>query len=352
MAGKIFCHWRESPSVVYIWLIVAATPLPPMTPLPEPCRPIAEEEIETYERDGVVCLRGILERRWIDSLLPTARRIAIDKEDVGLLPTYPGRYMSRKAPEFRKFVFESPVAEAAARVMRSSMARFFFDEFFVKPPASSETTIWHCDRMGWPTAGKMVPSIWVPLTPIAKENCLECIAGSQSQDVRYWLFSPNARQMQRPPARAPHPDEEQLRSDPSNRFLQWRMEPGDILVVHPWTLHYSHGNTAHDWRIALSIRVFGDDIRWRPRPDCVNLAGVSFDEMIEGEPPAGPLFPVLWSQDGYRDGDAGFPTGFATTWSRGRRADINEYETFKRQMRAQKAAGPDLLAEAAGEAGT
>ena len=253
-----------------------------MTTLPEPCRPITTEEMETYERDGVVCLRSIVGRRWIDSLIPAARRIAIDNEDFGLLPTYPGRYMSRKVPEFRKFVFESPVAEAAARVMRSGMVRFFFDEFFVKPPRSSKKTIWHCDRMGWPTVGKMVPSIWVPLTPIAEENSLECIAGSQSRDVRYWLFSPNARQMQRPADREPHPDEDKLRADPANRFLKWAMDPGDILIVHPWTLHYSHGNNADDWRIALSIRVFGDDIRWHPRPDCVNLAGVSFDEMIEG----------------------------------------------------------------------
>ncbi|WP_446831766.1 phytanoyl-CoA dioxygenase family protein [Candidatus Foliamicus sp.] len=308
-----------------------------MTTLPEPCRPITEEEIAAYERDGVVCLRGILSREWIESLLPAARSIAVDKQDVGLLPSYPGRYMARKVPEFRKLVFESPLAEAAARVMRSSSVRFFFDEFFVKPPRSSEATIWHCDRMGWPTVGKMVPSIWAPLTPIATENSLECIAGSHGQDVQYWLFSPNARKMLKPPDRAPHPDGEALRADPANRFLQWSMDPGDILIVHPWTLHYSHGNTSNDWRIAVSIRVFGDDIRWRPRPDCVNLAGVSFDEMIDGEPPGGPLFPVLWSQDGYRDGDADFPTGFATSWSRERRTDINEYEEFQRQLKSQQA---------------
>ena len=307
-----------------------------MTTLPEPCRPITGEEIDIYRRDGVVCLRGILDRHWIDSLLPVSRHIAVDKEDVGLLPTYPGRYMSRKVPEFRKFVFESPVAEAAARVMQSGSVRFFFDEFFVKPPRSSETTIWHTDRMGWPTIGKMVPSIWIPLTPITQENSLECIAGSHHQDVRYWLFSPNARQMQRPDDRAPHANGDKLRADPNNQFLKWEMGPGDLLIVHPWTLHYSHGNSSDGWRIAVSIRVFGDDIRWRPRPDCVNLAGVSLDEMIEGEPPAGPLFPVLWSKDGYRDGDAQFPTGFATSWSRSRRSDINEYEEFQRQMAAQR----------------
>jgi ectoine hydroxylase-related dioxygenase (phytanoyl-CoA dioxygenase family) len=293
-------------------------------------RAITEEEIATYARDGVVCLRQVLQPEWVELLRAAAERITVDGEDMGLLPTYPGRYMARTVPEFRKFVFESPLAEVAARVMQSSQVRFFFDEFFVKKPNSSEKTIWHTDRMGWPVTGMMVPSLWMPLTSITHANSLEVIPGSHHRDVRYWLFSPNARQMQRPEDRSPHPDEQALRSDPNNRFVTWEMEPGDLLIIHPWLLHYSHGNPTDGWRIAVSVRVFGDDIRWQPRPDCVNLAGISFDEMLEGEPPQGPLFPVLWSEDGYRDSDADFPRGFATTWGRERRGGINEYEEFTR----------------------
>jgi len=134
--------------------------------------------------------------------------------------------------------------------------------------------------------------------------------------------------MIKPPDRPSHPDGEALRADPNSKVLSWDMEPGDMLVVHPWTLHYSSGNPSADWRIALSVRMFGDDIRWAPRPDCVNLAGVSFDEMIEGEPPQGRNFPLLWSADGQRDSDADFPRGFATRWSRQRLDDVNEYKIF------------------------
>ena len=167
-------------------------------PHSQPCRPITDEEIQAYSTDGVVCLRQVLDRNWVDELLPVAKRITEGKEEFGLLPTYPGRYMARTVPEFRRFVFESPIAEAAARVMQSKQARFFFDELFAKPPKSDDATIWHADRMGWPTVGKMVPSIWIPLTSVSKENSLECIQGSHDQDERYWLFSPNARQMDRP----------------------------------------------------------------------------------------------------------------------------------------------------------
>ena len=73
-------------------------------------RPITDEEIETYKRDGVVCLRQVFDRDWIDSLLEKSREIVVDRKDFGLLPTMPGRYMARCIPEFRRFVFESPLA--------------------------------------------------------------------------------------------------------------------------------------------------------------------------------------------------------------------------------------------------
>ena len=281
----------------------------------QPLRAITQDDIDTYARDGVVCLRRVFDPDWIESLRPIVERITVKKENFGLLPTIPNRYMTRRIPEFRRFIFESALGEACGRTLQSRQVRFFFDEIFAKAPQSDAKTVWHNDRMGWPVTGKMVPSLWMPLTPIVKANSLECIAGSFRSDMRYWLFSPNARKMIQPPDRVSHPDGEALRGDPRVKFLSWDMDPGDLLIVHPWCLHYSSGNPTDSWRLAVSLRVFGDDIVWEPRPDCVNLAGVSLDEMIPGEKPAGPLFPVIWSEDGARDTDAAYPTGFATTWS-------------------------------------
>ena len=109
-----------------------------------------------------------------------------------------------------------------------------------------------------------------------------------------------------------------------------------MLVLHPWVLHYSSGNTSAAWRIALSARIFGDDIRWEPRPDCLNIAGVSFDEMVPGEPPQGPVFPVLWSDNGHLCTHEGYPTGFATTWHTQRRETVNEDALFTRMAKQQK----------------
>lgn len=304
----------------------------------EPLRPVSDEDKAFYQENGVICLREVFDPEWLDSLMPAARRIA-DGEDLGLLPSAPGRYMSRLIPEFRRFALESPLAQAAAQAIGSSTATYYFEEIFAKPPRSDSKTIWHCDRMGWPVSGEQVPSLWIPLHDVAAENTLEVVLGSHTQKVPYWLFSPNARKMIKPDERVPHPDEGKLRADPSNRFASWSMKKGDMLVVHPRTLHYSSGNSADDWRIAISARIFGDDIRWQPSPECLNLAGVSFDEMVEGERPHGPALPLLWSEDGRRDDVSSYPVGFATRWSANRKETVNDDALFKQLLEKQRAMG-------------
>lgn len=280
----------------------------------EPLLEVSQQDIDAYKRDGAVVLRKVFHEDWIESLKPGAWQSQVEKKDIGLLPHSPGKWLSRTVPEFRRFALESAAAEAAGRVMESKEIRFFSDSLFAKPPQSDRPTVWHNDRMGWPVTGQMVPSLWIPLTPVVKANCLEVLAGSHKQDVQYWLFSRNAQRMIKPDDRPIRPDIEQYRGDPNYRFLTWDMEPGDMLVVHPWALHYSCGNPTDGWRIAVSMRVFGDDIRWDPRPDANNIAGVSLDEMIEGERPMGTHFPLIWSEDGRRDDLSAYPNGFSTIW--------------------------------------
>ena len=67
-----------------------------------PLRDITDQDIADYQRDGAVCLRRVLDRDWIDLLEPIAREVIIEKKDVGLLPTIPGRYMARRIPGYRK----------------------------------------------------------------------------------------------------------------------------------------------------------------------------------------------------------------------------------------------------------
>jgi len=291
-----------------------------------PLRPISQEDIDTYKRDGAVCLRQVFDQDWIDMLLPLMKRMIIDKEDLGLLPHRPSNFMSRVIPEFRELAFNSPLGEACGRTMESKEVRFLFDQIFAKAPQSDAKTVWHNDRSGWPVTGVMIPSFWMPLTPIVKANCLEVIAGTQHQDVVYWNSTANSRQMIKRPDTMNVPDGEAVRNNPDYTFLSWDMEPGDVLLVHPWVLHYSSGNPTDDWRIAVSIRPLGDDIRWDPRPECVNMAGISFDEMLPGQKPLGRMVPLIWSEDGRKDDTSDYQRGFATSWTK--EADVLRSQKF------------------------
>ena len=64
-----------------------------------PLREITQEDIDTYNRDGAVCIRKVLNQEWVDILLEQAREVIVEKKDVGLLPTIPGRYMARCLPD-------------------------------------------------------------------------------------------------------------------------------------------------------------------------------------------------------------------------------------------------------------
>jgi len=279
-----------------------------------PLVPITDEDVATYNRDGAVCLRKVFDQDWVDLLRPIIEKIVIGGDRMGLLPTAPLRNPFKVSEEVRRYTFESPLAEVCGKVLQSKEIRYFFEEFFAKAPQSSEKTIWHADRAGWPVRGQMVPSLWTALTPIVHENSLQVIAGSHKHDVLYWLFSPNAKKMIQPPDRPNHPDGESLRDNPDVTYLTWEMEPGDMLFIHPWALHYATGNSTDNWRFALSTRVFGDDIEWEPRPDCLNIPGISFDEMVPGNKPMGPNFPLLWSEDGRKESGDDISYGFATTW--------------------------------------
>mgnify|MGYP003626231048 CR=1 FL=1 len=265
----------------------------------KPLRPITQQEIDQYAEDGVVCVRGLFDPEWPQYLLEAFERLEKDPQAEGLLPySIAGyKYLWRNVPEFRSYVFDSPAGEIVGRVLGSSYSRFFFDQVFAKDPHSVKATVWHNDFPGWPTDGEMIPSFWMALTPVCKANSLECIRGTHKDKTLYWNITNNSRKMIQPPDRHRCPDMNERRDDPNLEFLSWDMEPGDALVIHPRTLHYSSGNPTDNRRVALSTRWAGSDIRWNPRPECMNLPGISFDEMIPGEVPSGDLFPLVWEEN-------------------------------------------------------
>jgi hypothetical protein len=84
-----------------------------------------------------------------------------------------------------------------------------------------------------------------------------------------------------------------INADPSKyELLDWEMEPGDILMFHPLTLHGSYGNHHRTRRRrALALRWIGDDVVWAPSP---KRMPVHFrHDSIAGGPLRGLAFPRI-----------------------------------------------------------
>jgi ectoine hydroxylase-related dioxygenase (phytanoyl-CoA dioxygenase family) len=151
-----------------------------------PPRPIGKVEREAYEREGIVCLRGMFDRDWIDFMGGWVDRAMAAPGPHGeeyVAGDGNGRFfgdldIARRHEGFRRFIRESPAAEIAGRTMGAAQVNFFYDQLLVKEPGTAEHTPWHQDQPYWAVSGRQICSIWLPLDPIPEESCVEFVAGS------------------------------------------------------------------------------------------------------------------------------------------------------------------------------
>ena len=137
------------------------------------------------------------------------------------------------------------------------------------------------------------------LSVSAELSSLEYVAGSHSDEDSSWPNTFNAKKLGRPSERGEFFDWETRRSDPTVRFIAYDMQPGDAVVLHP-AMYHGRGANLHPTqpRVAVSTRWFGDDVRWDPHPECINVPGVPMDDMQTGRPVTqDDVLPVVWRDD-------------------------------------------------------
>lgn len=268
---------------------------------------ITTEDRLAYERDGVVCIRGVFAPERVAALLALWDRVIADREKHGLEPTSkerrrvtPGafaiKHLSRLVPDFQPFVRDTPVPALVGALTGAESVGFYWDQIFVKEPGTQGRTPWHHDAAGHPFQGEQIVGVWMPLTPVTPENGLECLGGSHRFGEVFWPATANGDHTPPPPGRRRCPDFEERRGDPSLNFLGWTMDAGDALFIHPRTLHFSRGNTTADRRrVAYATWWHGDDVVWDARLEGeTGPPGIDFAAMPRGQRPGGDAFPILW----------------------------------------------------------
>jgi ectoine hydroxylase-related dioxygenase (phytanoyl-CoA dioxygenase family) len=278
-------------------------------------RDVTYKEIETFHQNGVVLLKSIFDVDWIELLNqgldqnyhnPTQRARTWDRDTDGRTMFWDSQAW-QGIKEYQKFIFNSPAAELAGKLMRAKNINFFFDAVFMRSPGSQFSTPWHQDEPYWSVEGYDTCTIWMPLVPVRKESALAYVPGSHLSnkifdqynfgdlnpdgkvDVDQVNFTGIAEES------VPNID-----ADPeSYNVMSWDMEPGDCVVFNSRILHGGSGklNQDQDLRVFTS-KWIGDDVRIKFRecgmdPDHSDI--MTKYGLKPGDRLGTDLYPRIWS---------------------------------------------------------
>ncbi len=285
------------------------------TTLPhELTRAISAEDIAAYERDGATVLRNVVPMEWVEVMRTAIDRILADPGSASVEYTpggKPGRYYGdffvwMRDADFEAFIKDSPMPELAVQVMKTQAAHFFYDQLLVKEPGTREPTPWHQDLPYWPVRGEQILSIWVPFDRATVDSgVVVYIKGSHRWGK---MFAPAAfgkntgfAEIYARAGLEPLPDIEAERD--KYEILSWELDPGDVIIHHPLTLHYASGNaSATGRRRGLALRYLGDDAEYDDRPGTFVenqkvMALLPGFAMQDGDKYVGQYFPQVWPRD-------------------------------------------------------
>jgi ectoine hydroxylase-related dioxygenase (phytanoyl-CoA dioxygenase family) len=263
-------------------------------------RPITQDEVANFERDGVLCLRQVVDEAWRTRLCAAIERdLQHPGEFTHGYESENGRFhaTSRKwtsDADVRDYVLNSPLPELAAALMRSRKVNLLYDQMFIKEPGTDAPTPWHYDHLVWPLRGRQVISFWLALDPVTAESGrVEFVRGSHLWNKRY-----QPRSFAK--SRITYPSVEGLEEFPDINadrtaydIVTWDLTPGDIIAFTSRTMHGASGNAHADLRRrGYTIRYTGDDITYQP--DELTVPVTLNPDLAPGDPLDSPLFPVVW----------------------------------------------------------
>ncbi len=266
-------------------------------------RVLSDEQIEQFDRDGVIIVRGLFSPDEVATIERGIERVLAEPGPMFKVASQaddPGRFVEdfcrwQEIEEIESIARTSRAADAARQLMGGGSVRLFHDHVLVKEPGTRQETPWHQDQPYYNVDGVRNVSMWAPVDPVAPESTLEFLAGSHRMG---WLmprtFLDNQAKWFPEGSLSEIPAIEQDRA--AFDIRGWAMQPGDAVFFHMLTIHHAYGVPGANRRRAFSLRFLGDDMVHAPR---TWVTSPNFDELDLQIPPGAPmdheLFPVLRS---------------------------------------------------------
>ncbi|QBR03965.1 phytanoyl-CoA dioxygenase family protein [Paraburkholderia pallida] len=206
-------------------------------------------------------------------------------------------------PRLDELAGKLPFGKLLADLWGSKHVWYFAEELFLKSGGKAARSSWHQDTSYLPWAGNHWANAWISFQSVPKRNALEIVRGSHhgtrhdgttfrdpedptdplhgDQAVPFW-------------PRLPDIEAERRVNPNAYDFLSWATEPGDVVLLHPGTLHGGAPVDAEaPERHTLVLRFFGDDATFSPLPENsrsgYSHAGVLFASDISHLQPGDPF---------------------------------------------------------------
>ena len=254
---------------------------------------------EAYARDGVVHIPGALDAKALaeaqaayDWSLAHPGPLASNIRQATDATFYQDLYNPDCLAGYRTMLEASPIPALVADLWDGGDVWFMYEQVFLKEGGEARRTPWHQDSSYLAVAGEHLAVAWITFDPCAKEDSLEFVAGSHRGRLyngsRFDLDDDTAPT--HPNASLPRlPDIEATRDQWD--IVSWPVEPGDLVIFHPKTLHGGAPTHPGARRRKLTLRFFGGDAVYDPREGGAGPRVKGFHErMAAGEPFRDPGF--------------------------------------------------------------
>lgn len=260
---------------------------------------VSKDTIAQFRRDGAAPIRGAL-KDWVETLRAGIEKVLAEPSSDARIYDSPGggRFLNdycrwSNVPELKDFVTNSPAAAIAAELMGAKTVRMFHDHILVKEPGADTATPWHQDAPYYSVEGPQTCSLWIPLDRVPMERTVEFVAGSHKWGKLYKPMRFNKTALNENDGLDVLPDIEADRS--KYTILAWPLEPGDAVAFDYKTIHAAPANLSKaERRRAFSLRVVGDNPRYRRVEGIVTSPPMRDVTLPHGAALEGPQFPVLF----------------------------------------------------------
>ena len=170
-------------------------------------------------------------------------------------------------------VKNSPFADFLKGLWGSQEVFFYSEELFAKKGGECGRTPWHQDTFILPWSGPHWANLWISFERVPRTNSLEVVNGSHKGKLYDGCTFSDPNNPTEPYygdgrlERLPDIEAERAQNPTSWDVMGWDIDPGDVVVLHPHSLHGGAKlSNDHPERNTLVLRFFGDRAFFKPLP--------------------------------------------------------------------------------------